>query len=85
MDSSSDQLDCLLGVVFGLATTQRDNPALISQSGTRWLRHDTLRGTPSDVFEYSPQARFWMEQGGARLLRFEGSNPGQTPGHGFAS
>ena len=74
MDSSAYQLDGLLGVVFGLATKQRDNPALISQSGARWLRHDTLRGTPVDVFEYSPQARFWIEQGGTRLLRFEGNN-----------
>ncbi len=74
MDSSAYQLDGLLGVVFGLATTQRDNPALISQSGARWLRHDTLRGTAVDVFEYSPQARFWIEQGGSKLLRFEGNS-----------
>lgn len=74
MDAAAYQLDGLLGVVFGLATQQRDNPALISQSGARWLRHDTLRETPVDVFEYSPQARFWIEQGGTRLLRFEGNN-----------
>ena len=85
MDSSSCQRDGLLGVVFAFATTQRDNPALISHSGGRWLRHDTLRGTPVDVFEYCPHARFRMEQGGARLLRFEGRNPRQTLGHGFAS
>lgn len=74
MDSSAYQLDGLLGVVFGLATEQRGNPELISQPGARWLRHDTLRGTPIDVFEYSPQARFWIEQGSTTLLRFEGNN-----------
>lgn len=74
MDASAYQLDGLLGVVFGLATPQRDNPELISQSGARWLRHDTLRGTPVDVFEYSPQARFWIERDGTTLLRFEGNN-----------
>ena len=74
MDTSAYQLDGLLGVVFGLATQQRDNPELISQSGAKWLRHDNLRGTPVDVFEYSPKSRFWIEQGGTRLLRFEGNN-----------
>lgn len=74
LDSQAYQLDGLLAVVFGLATKQRDNPELISQSGARWLRHDTLRGTEVDVFEYSPQARFWIEAGGTRLLRFEGNN-----------
>ena len=74
IDTSAYQLDGLLGVVFGLATQQRDNPELIAQSGAQWIRGDTLRGTPVDVFEYSPQARFWIEQGGTRLLRFEGNN-----------
>lgn len=78
LDTSAYQLDGLLGVVFGLATQQRDNPELISQSGARWLRHDTLRGTDVDVFEYSPQARFWIEQGGTTLLRFEGNNVALT-------
>lgn len=74
LDSSAYDLDGLLAVVFGLATEQRDNPALIMQSEARWLREDTLRGTPVDVFEYSPQARFWIEKDGTRLLRFEGNN-----------
>ena len=74
MDTSAYQLDGLLGVVFDLATERRGNPELISQSGARGLRHDTLRDTPVDVFEYSPQARFWIEQGGTTLLRFEGKN-----------
>lgn len=74
VDTSANQLDGLLGVVFGLATQQRDNPELIAQSGAQWIRADTLRGTRVDVFEYSPQARFWIEQGGTRLLRFEGNN-----------
>ncbi len=74
VDTSAYQLDGLLGVVFGLATQQRDNPELISQSGAKWIRGDTLRDTAVDVFEYSPQARFWIEQGGTRLLRFEGNN-----------
>lgn len=74
VDTSAYDLDGLLGIVLGLAQQQRDNPELIQQSGTTWLRSDTLRGTKVDVFEYSDQARFWIAADGSTLLRFEGNN-----------
>lgn len=77
-DSSASDLDALAGIVMGLGTAQRDNPELIQQGSTRWLRSDTLRDTKVDVFEYSPQARFWLEKDGTRLLRFEGNNAAMT-------
>lgn len=74
VDTATYDIDGLVGVVLGLATTQRDNPELIAQGSTTWLRTDEVNGVVVDVFEYSPQARFWLEQGTSNLVRFEGNN-----------
>lgn len=78
LDPTSYDLDGLLGLLAGLATERRDNPELIQQGGATWLRSAELRGMTVDVFEYSEQARFWVEAGTSRLVRFEGNNTALT-------
>lgn len=74
-------LDALIGIVTGLASTERDNPLLLQQNDNlRWLRSDTIRGSAVDVYRFGERNIYWLEQGGTTLYRFEGNMAnGQRP------
>jgi hypothetical protein len=48
--SKGAELDVVLLVLLNLSNDRPDNPQLLRQSTARWLRADTVSGTPVDVF-----------------------------------
>jgi hypothetical protein len=80
-------LDTVLLLLIGLSSDRPENPLLLRQSDARWLRADTLDGTPVDVLR-GPSAtperaqlggslRYWLDPAG-RLLRVEAEPPDAT-------
>jgi hypothetical protein len=75
VDVSGQPLDRLIGLVSGLAIAQPDNAQLIIQNtGSGFVRTDTLRGVEVEVLRYSAQSLFWIDRTSGQLLRFEGTN-----------
>ena len=74
-------LDAMIGIVTGMAASERENPLLLQQNDSlRWLRSDTVRGVAVDVFRFGDRSVYWLEQGGTALYRFEGNMAnGQRP------
>jgi len=74
------ELDTALVLLLGLGSDRPDNAQLLRQSDARWLRRDTVDGSPVDVFEgphqpgrartEGPRLRYWVDTG-ARLRRAE--------------
>lgn len=74
------ELDTALALLLGLGSDRPDNAQLLRQSDARWLRSDTVDGSPVDVFEgpqqpgrtrsEGPRLRYWVDAG-ARLRRTE--------------
>lgn len=74
MTTTSPQ-DVVLNLVLGTASAQRENPALIQQGtdqGTAaFLRTDTLRGVPVDVFRFGKRTTFWVAKESGDMMRLE--------------
>jgi len=84
LDASSSSLHNALLVSLNLGSDRPDNPQLLQQTDARWLRADSIDGTPviviagpstdavatADPTAGSETTRFWIDSTG-RLLRFE--------------
>ncbi len=78
-DRERRRLDQIIGVITALAAPRRENPQLIRQRRqARFIRDDTLRGTPVQVLRYGPLTTVWVDPKTGRMLRFESSNRDQT-------
>jgi hypothetical protein len=73
------ELDTALRLLLGLGTDRPDNVQLLRQSSARWVRTDSVDGTPVDVLDGPQPARaaqtaarvqYWLDAGGA-LRRVE--------------
>ena len=89
LDPSSSVVQNLFAVALSLGSDRPDNPTLLQQSDARWLRSDTIDGTPVDVITgptsdgpatstpdpAAATVRYWIDDKG-RLLRVELRQPG---------
>jgi hypothetical protein len=67
------ELDAPLEVLLALGRDRPDNAQLLRQGSARWLRSDTVRDKPVDVFAgpaESSRLRYWVDAD-ARLLHLE--------------
>lgn len=71
-------------LMVGLASDRPENPQLLLQSGAKWLRADTVAGTPVDVVSGPiPQGgtessyRYWIDKNG-KLRRVEARLDGMS-------
>jgi hypothetical protein len=75
--------DILLALLLKTASTQRENPGLIQQGSasgdTTFLRTDTLRSAPVDVFHFGQKTTYWVGQTDGVLQRLE-ANLAIAPG-----
>ena len=68
----SQQLDRLVAVITGLASTKPDNAQLVLQNeGAEFVRTDTLRNTNVVVLRYSPKLLYWVNAETGQMLRLE--------------
>lgn len=74
-DPTGRDLDAMLGVITGLASTRDDNALLVGQQeGSAWLRTDVVRDVPVDVMRYGERSIYWLDSVTGALLRFEGNS-----------
>ena len=73
--TTSSPQDVVLNLLLGTASQQRENPALIqqgtAQGDTAFLRTDTLRNTPVDVYRFGKKTTYWVGHDDGILMRFE--------------
>jgi hypothetical protein len=73
--TTSSPQDVVLNLLLGTASQQRENPALIQQGTTQgetaFLRTDTLRNTPVDVYRFGKKTTYWVGHDDGVLMRFE--------------
>jgi hypothetical protein len=79
VDRAHRRLDQMIEVITALAAPKRENPQLIRQRRqARFIRTDTLGGTPVEVLRYGPLTTVWVDPKTGRMLRFESSNKDKT-------
>ncbi|MBP2324910.1 hypothetical protein JOF56_005295 [Kibdelosporangium banguiense] len=71
IQATGGELDTALALLLDLGNDRPDNAQILRQSGARWLRSDTVDGTPVDVFEgpraagkAGPRLRYWVAGSG---------------------
>jgi hypothetical protein len=73
--TTSSPQDVVLNLLLGTASQQRENPALIQQGteqgDSAFLRTDTLRNTPVDVYRFGKKTTYWVGRDDGVLMRFE--------------
>jgi hypothetical protein len=73
--TTSSPQDVVLNLLLGTASQQRENPALIQQGTDKgdsaFLRTDTLRNTPVDVYRFGKKTTYWVGHDDGVLMRFE--------------
>lgn len=78
-DRAHRRLDQIIEIITALAAPRRENPELIRQRRqARFIRNDTLGGTPVEVLRYGPLTTVWVDPKTGRMLRFESSNRDKT-------
>jgi hypothetical protein len=81
--TTSSPQDVVLNLLLGTASQQRENPALIqqgtAQGDSAFLRTDTLRNTPVDVYRFGKKTTYWVGHDDGLLMRFE-ANLAIAPG-----
>jgi hypothetical protein len=73
--TTSSPQDVVLNLLLGTASEQRENPALIQQGteqgDSAFLRTDTLRNTPVDVYRFGKRTTYWVGHDDGILMRLE--------------
>lgn len=73
--TTSSPQDVVLNLLLGTASEQRENPALIQQGteqgDSAFLRTDTLRNTPVDVYRFGKRTTYWVGHEDGVLMRLE--------------
>jgi len=67
-------VDQVLALVNGLASETRDNPALLRQGPSQFLRTETVGTTPVDVYRYGERTTWFVDDAGA-LVRLTAEIP----------
>jgi len=74
-DTERRRVDQLVAIVFGLASEQPENAELIvQQTGSAFVRTDSLRGVDVDVLRYGERTVYWVNRDMGAMVRFEGSD-----------
>jgi hypothetical protein len=70
-DDQEVPLDRLLKLLSGLATNQPDNPTLVQQQQTGFVRKDTVAGHPVEVLRYGARNVYYVGTDDGLLYRLE--------------
>jgi hypothetical protein len=74
LDPKKYPVDQVLALVNGLASQTRDNPALLRQGPSQFLRTETVGTTPVDVYKYGEHTTWFVDDAGA-LVRLTAEIP----------
>lgn len=79
IDPINRPVDRLIAILARLSSTEPDNAVLIQQEeGSAFIRTDTWRNSPVNVFRYGRQTLYWLDAETGDLRRFEGNNSSFT-------
>lgn len=79
IDPTNRTLDRVIGILTRLSSNEPDNALLIQQQeGSAFLRTDTLRNTPANVYRYGKTSIYWLDTDTNAMLRFEGNSSSFT-------
>ena len=62
-------LDVVLNLILRLASDQRENPLLLRQGDTAFLRQEQLGSAAVSVYRFGPRTVYWLERGSGRLVK----------------
>ena len=75
IDPVNRPVDRVIAILVRLSSTEPDNAVLIQQEeGSAFIRTDTWRDSPVNVFRYGNQTHYWLDADTGDLRRFEGNN-----------
>lgn len=74
LDPKRYPIDQVLALVNGLASQTRDNPALLRQGPSQFLRSETVGTTPVDVYQYGEHTTWFVNDNGV-LVRLTAEIP----------
>lgn len=75
IDPANRPVDRIISILMRLSSTEPDNAVLIQQQeGSAFMREDTWRDIPVNVFRYGKQTLYWLDAASGELRRFEGNN-----------
>lgn len=79
IDLVNRPIDRVIAILVRLSSTEPDNAVLIQQKeGSAFVRTDTWRDLPVNVFRYGKQTLYWLDADTGELRRFEGNNSSLT-------
>ena len=74
LDPKQYPVDQVLALVNGMASQTRDNPTLLRQGPSQFLRAETVGTTPVDVYKYGERTTWFVDPSG-RLVRMQAEIP----------
>ena len=79
MDPVNRPVDRVIAILMRLSSNEPDNAVLIQQQeGSAFMRTDTWRNSPVNVFRFGKQTLYWLDSETGDLRRFEGNNSSFT-------
>lgn len=79
IDPVNRPVDRVIAILMRLSSTEPDNAVLIQQQeGSAFMRTDTWRNSPVNVYRYGKQTLYWLDADTGDLRRFEGNNSSFT-------